>query len=371
MAQEHDHDHDGHDHAGHDHAGHDHSGHSHAGHSHGHGGHSHSHGSTSETRTAIAALITLAFMVVEVIGGVLSGSLALIADAAHMATDAVSLALAWWAFRQIRRPASARMSFGHHRMPVLVAFGNAVALILLTAWIAVEAIERFRNPVEIQWETMGGVALAGLLANIAAFLVLSTGEKNLNIRGALLHVASDMLGSVAAIAAALVIYFTGWTPIDPLLSLLVGFLLLRATLSLMKDSSHILLQGAPEGREGPAISDDLKTALPSVADVHHVHTWALSEERLHATLHVVPAADADGYETVRAVKARLKETFGITHTTVEIERAGDCADESNAAGDCGGAAAGAAKAASAHSDHDHEHDHDHAGHGHAAGHAHA
>ena len=191
------HDHDGPAHAGHDHAGHSHAGPSHgadghAGHSHGSGGHAgHSHGTSSETRTAIAALITVSFMVVEAIGGVLSGSLALLADAAHMLTDAVALALAWWAFRMVRRPASATMSFGHHRMTVLVAFANSVALLLLTAWIVIEAVQRFTEPVAIDAETMGIVALLGLGANIAAFFVLAGGERNMNIRGAILHVLSS------------------------------------------------------------------------------------------------------------------------------------------------------------------------------------
>ncbi|SHO59872.1 cobalt-zinc-cadmium efflux system protein [Pseudoxanthobacter soli DSM 19599] len=359
-----DHEHDDHDHSGHDHGGegHDHAphadhghaghghgakraggGHSHAGHS--HGGHSHaghSHASSSETRTAIAAIITLSFMVLEFVGGLWSGSLALMADAAHMATDAVSLGLAWWAFRQLRQPVTDRMSFGHHRMPVLVAFANAVALILLTLWIAVEAIERLMEPVHISAGPMAAIAVAGLGANIAAFLVLSMGERNLNIRGALLHVASDMLGSVAAIAAAGVIYFTGWVPIDPILSLLVGFLLLRATISLMRDSAHILLEGAPEGREGALIAADLVANVPPVVDVHHVHSWLLSEERLHATLHVVVAEGTPSTPVVTQVKERLRTEFGISHATVEVELPGACADETgDEAGPCAKPAAAA------------------------------
>lgn len=339
------HDHAGDDHASHDHAGHDHAGHTHhdhegpahaghshgagghAGHSHGAGGHAgHSHGSSSETRTAIAALITVSFMVVEAIGGVLSGSLALLADAAHMLTDAVALALAWWAFRMTRRPASAAMSYGHHRMTVLVAFANSVALLLLTAWIVVEAVERFSDPVAIDAETMGIVALLGLGANVASFFVLAGGERNMNIRGAILHVLSDLLGSVGAVIAALVIWLTGWVPIDPILSLVVAVLLLRATISLMRESAHVLLEGAPEGAEGPAIAADLAQAVPGVEEAHHVHAWTLAEGRLNATLHVVVAEGVEAAPVVRAVKARLAERFAIAHATVEAERPGDCAD---------------------------------------------
>lgn len=330
--------HAGHDHAGHDHAAHAghahhdhdgpaHAGHAHAGHSHGAGGHAgHSHGSSSETRTAIAALITVSFMVVEAIGGVVSGSLALLADAAHMLTDAVALALAWWAFRMARRPASPAMSYGHHRMTVLVAFANSVALLLLTAWIVVEAAERFSDPVAIDAETMGIVALLGLGANVASFFVLAGGERNMNIRGAILHVLSDLLGSVGAVIAALVIWLTGWVPIDPILSLVVAALLLRATLSLMRESAHVLLEGAPEGADGPAIVADLPEAVPGVEECHHVHAWTLAEGRLNATLHVVVADGVETATVVRRVKARLAERFGIAHATIEVERPGDCAD---------------------------------------------
>lgn len=330
------HDHGEAGHAGHDHGGHDHppaAGHSHAGHSHGAGGHAgHAHGSSSETRTAIACVITAGFMFVEAVGGVVSGSLALLADAAHMLTDAVALALAWWAFRMTRRPASATMSYGHHRMTVLVAFANSVALLLLTAWIVVEAVERFSDPVAIDAETMGIVALLGLGANVASFFVLAGGERNMNIRGAILHVLSDLLGSVGAVIAALVIWLTGWVPIDPILSLVVAALLLRATISLMRESAHVLLEGAPEGAEGPAIAADLAATVPGVEECHHVHAWTLAEGRLNATLHVVVADGAETAPVVKKVKARLAERFGIAHTTVEVERPGDCADGHAATG---------------------------------------
>lgn len=333
-----DHGHAGHDHAGKGHTHHDHAGPAHAGHAHGkggdHAGHSHgggshaghSHGSSSETRTAVAAGITFGFMALEAVGGVISGSLALLADAAHMLTDGVSLALAWWAFRQLRKPATPQMSFGHQRMPVLMAFANGVALLLVTAWIVVEAIERLTNPVDVEWRMMVVVALAGLAANLAAMWVLASGERNLNIRGALLHVASDMLGSVGAVAAAIVIAFTGWMPADPILSLVVALLILRATIGLLKESSHILLQGAPPEIDVPAISADIVATVPGVVDVHHVHVWSLAEGKVHATLHAVTAEGTDTALVVRTVKVRLAETHGIGHATVEVEPPAGCAD---------------------------------------------
>lgn len=315
--------HAGHDHSGHDHSGHDHSGHAHAGHGHAHG---HTHGDPGEARTAIAGGITLVFMAVEVVGGLVSGSLALVADAAHMATDAGSLLLAWWAFRQVRRPASPAMSFGHHRTPVLVAFANAIVLLLVTAWIVVEAVGRFVDPVAIDAPLMAVVAAVGLGANVAAFAVLARGERNLNIRGALLHVASDLLGSVGALVAAGVIALTGWVTADPILSLVVAGLLLRATWRLLRESAHILLEGAPEGSEGPRIAADLVAAIPEVAEVHHVHVWSLAEGRIHATLHAVVVEGADPMPAAAAIKRRLAQEHAIGHATVEVERPGACAD---------------------------------------------
>lgn len=277
-------------------------------------------------RTAIAGGITLAFMAVEIVGGLLSGSLALVADAAHMATDAGSLLLAWWAFRQVRRPASPAMSFGHHRMPVLVAFANAIVLLLVTAWIVVEAIARFADPVAVEAPLMAVVAAVGLAANVVAFLVLAGGERNLNIRGALLHVASDLLGSVGALIAAGIIWLTGWVAADPILSLVVAALLLRATWRLMRESAHILLEGAPEGTEGPKIAADVVASVPGVCEVHHVHVWSLAEGRIHATLHAAVVDGADPMAAVAAIKQRLAQAHAISHATVEVEREGACAD---------------------------------------------
>ncbi len=210
--------------------------------SHGHGhhhdhdhGHGHAHLPSTDSadarkRVAIAALLTFAFMVVEVVGGVISGSLALLADAAHMLTDAGSLALAWFGFRLAARPADSKRSFGFARFKVLAAFVNGLALVLLAVWIIWEAIHRQKD------------AIGGLIVNIIAFWILHGGDReDLNMRGALWHVAGDLLGSVAAILAAILILTTGWTPVDPILSVVVALIIAVGGVRLTRETAHILI----------------------------------------------------------------------------------------------------------------------------------
>ena len=206
------------------------------------------HGSSQDNvrRVQIALALTATFMVVEVVGGVISGSLALLADAGHMLTDTMSLALAALAFRVSSRPADARRSYGYHRFQILAAFVNGLSLLFIVGWILLEAVRRFVEPVEVMGTTMLLVASAGLIINIVSFLMLHGGDRqNLNMRGAAMHVAGDLLGSLAAIVAALVIIQTGWMPIDPILSVAVAMLILRSAWQLVKRSGHILLEGAP------------------------------------------------------------------------------------------------------------------------------
>lgn len=281
----------------------------------------------NEGRTGLAALLTGGFMLVELVGGLLVGSLALVADSAHMLTDTASLALAWFGFRLARRPANWRKTFGYDRFQILVAFANGIALLFLIAWIAVEAVGRFFDPVEVLGGPMLAIALAGLAVNVAAFAVLHGADReNLNIRGALLHVLGDLLGSVAALVAAAVILTTGWMPIDPLLSILVCLLLLRSAWKLLRDSGHILLEGAPRGVDVREIGPDLVAEIAEVDDVHHVHAWSLTQERKLVSLHarLAPGAHADGV-TAR-IALRLQERFGLGHATVQIEHEA-CADD--------------------------------------------
>jgi cobalt-zinc-cadmium efflux system protein len=302
MAQ--DHDHHAHDHHGRDR------------HAHGHGP-GHAHGGGSERALFVALILIGSFMLVEVAGGLLSGSLALLADAAHMLTDFAALAMAFAAIRVARRPADPHRTYGFDRVTVLAAFVNGLALVLLSVWIVYEAGHRLAAPSPVAGGLMLGVAVAGLLVNVAAFWILTRSEgPNLNLRAAALHVLGDLLGSVAAIAAALVILWTGWSPIDPILSVLVALLILRSAIAILRESGHILLEGTPVGFDTGAVARDLQT-IPGVIRVTHLHAWSISEERPMATLeaHLEPDTDPDSARA--AIKARLAAEHGIDHATVE------------------------------------------------------
>jgi len=301
-----------------------------AGHHHGHGhghGHGHAPSADSERRVFWAFLLTAGFMGAEVVGGLISGSLALLADAAHMLTDAAALALAWTAFRMARRPADARRSYGYHRGQVLAAFVNGAVLIAIVLWIFVEAGQRLLDPRPVLGGTMLAVATLGLVVNIVAFVILHGGDRrNLNLRGAAVHVLGDMLGSAAAILGALVILWTGWTPIDPLLSLLVGLLVLRSAWLILSEAAHILLEGTPAEIDPPGLRQALMEDIPDLEDVHHIHAWSLTPDRPLLTLHARVTASADPQATLVRIKQVLANRFGIDHSTVQIE-CGDCGDD--------------------------------------------
>ena len=294
---------------------------------HGHAGHAgHAHGS-NESHIFWALLLTAGFMLVEVAGGVISGSLALLADAAHMLIDSVSLFFAWLAFRLSHRPADKARTYGYHRFPVLAAFANGIGLAFICIWIFSEAVDRLLHPAEVLAGPMLAVAGLGLAVNIAAFAVLHGADRsNLNVRGALLHVWSDMLGSLAAIGAALVIMTTGWMPIDPILSILVGLLVLRSAWFLVRDAAHVLLEGVPAQLDVHDIGRDLVSHVAVVEDAHHVHAWSLSQEHALLTLHARVAEGTHPDSAVAAIRARLADRFDIRHVTVQIELEG-CSDE--------------------------------------------
>ena len=278
-------------------------------------------------RVVIALVLTGAFMIVEVIGGILSGSLALLADAGHMLTDTMALALAAVAFQVCKRPADAKLTYGYHRFQILAAFVNGLSLIFVVGWILFEAVDRFLDPTEVLGETMLIVAAAGLVVNLIAFAVLHGGDReNLNIRGAAIHVAGDLLGSVAAIAAALVIIYTGWTPIDPILSVAVAMLILRSAWVLVKRSSHVLLEGAPEWLDTKIMQDKIVSQVSTVNSIHHVHVWGMTPQDLMLTMHVqLEQEPGNPTECIRRIKEVLREEYGIGHSTIEIET-DDCAD---------------------------------------------
>jgi cobalt-zinc-cadmium efflux system protein len=320
-AMGHGHDHAGHEHGEQDHAETDHDSHDHDHSEHDHEGHNHAPtvSAGNENVVLIGFLLTATFMVAEVIAGMLSGSLALIADAGHMLTDAAALLLAWAAFRFGRRASDGKRTFGYMRLEVVAGLINAVTLFALVAWILYEAIQRFMTPHEVLAGPMFVVAVLGLVVNIVVFVVLSRGDQaHVNIRGAMVHVLGDLLGSIAAIAAAVTIWLTGWMPIDPLLSVLVSLLVLRSAWALFRNSLHILMEGTP----GNVVIEDLSRALvatvPGLAAVRHVHVWSITSGKPVATLEIALAEGADARVVTRAVKAALLADYGITHATVEI-----------------------------------------------------
>jgi cobalt-zinc-cadmium efflux system protein len=292
-------------------------------HAHSHDDHDHSHAprvTASNERTILLALIlTAGFMIAEVIGGLLSGSLALVADAGHMLTDAVALGLAWAGFYFGKRAATSTKTFGYLRLEVIAGFVNAVTLLLLVAWIAWEAVGRLIAPSPVLAAPMFIVAVIGLAVNVAVFLILRRADtEHVNIQGAILHVLGDLLGSVAAIVAAVAIYFTGWTPIDPILSVLILLLILRSAWSLLNKSLHILLEGVPADIDVDALRRHLIGKVQGVSSVNHIHVWSITSGMPSATLEAVIVPGADARTVTRAIKRELSEKFGIGHSTVEI-----------------------------------------------------
>lgn len=290
--------------------------------------HHHSHSDKGNIkRVQFALTLTGIFMLVEVVGGIISGSLALLADAGHMLTDTMALGLAAFAFRVSSRPADTKRSYGYQRFQIIAAFVNGLSLLFIVGWILIEAVMRMIEPPEVIGGTMLIVASAGLAVNILVFGILHSGDQeNLNIRGAALHVLGDLLGSVAAIIAAIVIIQTGWMPIDPILSVLVAMLILRSAWQLVRRSAHILLEGAPEWLDLDDMQQKIVAAVPEVKEIHHVHVWGLTPQHPMLTMHVVLAEKPDDpTPIIRSVKQALKSEFAINHSTIEVE-IGGCAD---------------------------------------------
>lgn len=278
-----------------------------------------------------AVLLTGSFMLIEMVGGVISGSLALIADAGHMLTDTAALLLAFYAMRLSIKPADNQRTFGYGRLQVLAAYTNGIFLIALTIWIVWESIQRFYEPNPIQSMTMLVVAILGLLVNIVVFKVLhSAGESNINVRGALLHVLGDLLGSVGAIIAALIIWQWNVLWVDPLLSIVVSVLILRSAYYVIKDSSHILLEGKPKEMDTEKIKHDLM-ALDGVTDIHHMHMWSISEEEPLMTCHAFVSDEYDGDDMIDVMLETLRVNHGLVHATIQIERS-DCVENSEVLG---------------------------------------
>jgi cobalt-zinc-cadmium efflux system protein len=286
--------------------------------------HSHDHApkvtEDSERRIFWVMCLTGGFMVLQAIGGLLSGSLALIADSGHMLSDTAALALAWFAFRLAKRPADKKRSYGYHRFQILAAFTNGVTLFFIAAWIVFEAIGRLITPGEVLGGPMLVIAIGGLVVNLIGFYVLHRGDRhNVNMQGALLHVLGDLLGSVAAITAAIIILFTGWMAADPLLSVLVAVIILKSAYGLVRRSGHILLEGTPDHLDMDLIREKLIAHIPGILDVHHLHAWSLTAEKPIVTMHVQIEEGVDIEETLEVVNSYLLSEFEIDHATIQLE----------------------------------------------------
>ncbi|MFN3538190.1 MAG: cation diffusion facilitator family transporter [Brevundimonas sp.] len=294
---------------------------------HGHG-HGHDHGpvDTGDWRYVVALGLNLGFVVVEFWAGVVSGSTALMADAGHNLSDVLALALAGGAAWLARKRARASLTYGYRKGTVLAALANAMLLLAACGWITWEAFQRLMNPVEVASGFIVVVAGIGFVINLGtALLFLKDQHKDLNVRGAYLHMMADAAVSLGVVAAGLVIMFSGWTIIDPMISLVIVAVILWATWGLLKDSVTLALDGAPAGMDVSAVRQALLD-LPGVAAVHDLHVWGLSTTDAALTAHLVRSGDAPGDLLTRAQKAAAG--FGVTHTTFQIEDAAqaDCPD---------------------------------------------
>ena len=281
--------------------------------------HDHDHHHAAAGTTLLwAMLLTLSFAAVEAGVGLWAGSLALVADAGHMVNDAAALALAAGAAWLAKRSPSPRHSYGLGRAEFIAALINSLGLLALVVWLVVNAVQRLQTPQAVMGEAVSVTAAIGLAINLLVAWLLSRGEKNINTRAAMLHVMGDLLGSVAALLAGLVIYFTGWTPIDPLLSLAIGALILFSSVRLLREALHGLMEGAPFSVEPQEVGQTL-AAVPGVASVHDLHIWQVKAGEILLTAHLV-VQDIRQWESVlEASHTLLAERFDIHHATLQPE----------------------------------------------------
>ncbi len=265
-------------------------------------------------------------MLVELVAGILTNALVLIADAGHMFLDAAALGLSWWAARISARGYDHKLSYGYHRFQVLAAFVNGLTLVALVLWIAFEAISRVASPEPILPLPALAVATMGFIVNIVAFKWLHGASDTTNVRSAALHVLGDLLGSAAAIAAAICVYFFGWLYADPILAILIALILGRGAYRVVKESTHILLEGVPTGIDLSDIKSRLIETIPNIVEVHHMHAWALTAEKPLLTLHAQVAEESHVQNVTAEIKSILNAQFGIDHSTVQVEL-GACPDD--------------------------------------------
>jgi len=264
-------------------------------------------------------------MIFEAVGGYLANSLTLLADAGHMLLDSSALGLSWYAMRLSQREQDHRLSYGYHRFQVLAAFVNALTLFALAGWILFEALSRLDNPQPMLPIPALLVAFGGFMVNITVYRMLH-GAENLNVRSAALHVLGDLLGSVAAMVAAASVLMFDWIYADPILAIFIVAILLRGAWRILRESAHILLEGVPSNIDLDIIRATLTTNVSGLQEVHHIHAWALTNEKPLLTLHATVSDTTDQQIATSRIKSVLINQFGIDHSTIQVER-GDCPDD--------------------------------------------
>ncbi len=286
--------------------------------------HGHDHAGAASRRALAAALaLTASYTVVELVGGVLSGSLALLADAVHMLSDNVALAVALVAAWLATKPATPERSYGLKRAEVLAALANGVMLVALAIWIFVEAVMRLRDPGDVLGGWMLAIALVGMAVNVAAGLILARARRHsLNVEAAFRHVFADLLGSFGVAIAAVVIIVTGWVEADPLVSILIGLLVVASAWSILRDSTEILLESTPRGIDADALGRRLASA-PGVVEVHDLHVWTITSGFPALSAHVLVRPGEDCHGRRRELERLLHDEFEIEHTTLQVDHAND------------------------------------------------
>ena len=285
-------------------------------------------------RLILSIIIVGLTLVAEVVGGILSNSLALLSDAGHVFSDLVALVLSCVAYKLAAKKSDVHKSYGYRRCQVIAAFVNGLSLFVVALMIVGAAIDRFIHPLEIHWKLMSVVAVIGFIANILVFLIMyRKDESNINLKSAVLHIVGDLLGSLAAIVSSLMIMVSGWQVIDPILSILVSVIMLRSAYQMIKTSCNILLESKPAGIDVEAVRQCIMKSFSSVQDVHHMHIWALTPSYTLMTMHVrvtdlAALGGSKGTGLVRKLKELLHTKFDIHHVTIEVEST-ECSDISS------------------------------------------